>query len=167
MQDWLKKKSVQLFHSENDDMKACLAERLIRTIRSPIAHVMTDRQSHEFYDVLPAIVRTYNDSLHRSHGFTPNSVNDSNSLKVFNALYAKSLLLKPRRPKLYDGDTVRIAMTKTIFDKGYAPNFSKELFRIVKVIRKKPFPVYRIESITGETIHGIFYEQELCLVKRH
>ena len=47
-----------------------------------------------------------------------------------------------------------------VFDKGYTPNWTEEIFVIDKVLPTKPV-TYSIVDLTGESIKGSFYEQEL------
>ncbi len=49
---------------------------------------------------------------------------------------------------------------KHIFEKGYEPNFTKEIFTIVKQVGREP-PSYEICDENGEIIQGYFYENEL------
>ena len=56
-------------------------------------------------------------------------------------------------------------MYKSIFTKGYEANFTKELFKIVKVIRGDP-NVYELVDHEGEPIIGKFYEEELSAVDK-
>ena len=161
----LKDNSVTLIHSENDDIKASIAERVIRTLRNRLARIFIARGNNKYWDVLEKIVQSYNKSEHRSHGFCPDKVDDTNSLQVCKNLYAKLLVQKQRKALFKIGDFVRISVSKSIFEKGYAPNFTEEIFTIVKVISRKPYPVYQIESQSQDPVLGIFYERELCLVK--
>jgi hypothetical protein len=57
-------------------------------------------------------------------------------------------------------DTVRISKTKGVFEKGYTPNWTIEIFKITKQIPRVP-PVYRIKDLLDDEIDGIFYEAEL------
>ena len=50
--------------------------------------------------------------------------------------------------------------TKFIFAKGYAPNWSEEIFVIKKVKNTVPW-TYVINDLNGEEIIGSFYEKEL------
>ena len=47
-----------------------------------------------------------------------------------------------------------------IFDKGYTPNWSEEVFLIKKVKNTVPW-TYNINGLNGEEIVGTFYEKEL------
>ena len=58
------------------------------------------------------------------------------------------------------GDYVRISKYKNIFAKGYAPNWSEEVFVINKIKYMVPWP-YVINNLNGEEIIGSFYEKEL------
>ncbi|KAG5329351.1 GVQW3 protein, partial [Acromyrmex charruanus] len=57
-------------------------------------------------------------------------------------------------------DSVRVSKFKTVFDKGYTPNWSTEVFKIIKVQQTNPV-TYLLEDSRGEPIAGGFYEYEL------
>jgi hypothetical protein len=61
------------------------------------------------------------------------------------------------------GDSVRISKYKSIFDKGYLPNFTEEIFKIKQMIFTKPI-VYKLEDYQSEAVDGYFYEEELSYV---
>ena len=76
------------------------------------------------------------------------------------------IYLKPGKPKFAIGDKVRISKYKRkIFDKGYTPNWTEEIFVIDKVLPTKPV-TYNIVDIMNEAIKGSFYEQELQNAKQ-
>ena len=64
-----------------------------------------------------------------------------------------------RNPKFKVGDHVRISKYKNIFVKGYAANWSEEIFVIEKVKNTVPW-TYVINDLNGEEIAGSFYEKE-------
>jgi hypothetical protein len=64
------------------------------------------------------------------------------------------------------GDSVRISKYKSIFDKGYLPNFTDEVFKIKQVIFTKPI-VYKLEDYQSQAVDGYFYEKELSYVPNH
>ena len=49
---------------------------------------------------------------------------------------------------------------KNIFAKGYAPNWSEEVFIVSKIKNTVPW-TYVINDLSGEEITGSFYEKEL------
>ena len=56
-----------------------------------------------------------------------------------------------KNPKFKVGDYVRISKYKNIFAKGYAPNWSEEIFVIKKVKNTVPW-TYVINDLNGEEI---------------
>ena len=65
-----------------------------------------------------------------------------------------------KNPKFNVGDHVRISMYKNVFAKGYAPNWSEEIFIVDKVKYTVPW-TYEINDLNGEKTIGSFYEKEL------
>ena len=57
---------------------------------------------------------------------------------------------------------VRITRYKNIFSKGYAENWSREIFIIDSVLKTNPW-TYKIKDLNGEKMIGSFYEKELLL----
>ena len=68
--------------------------------------------------------------------------------------------MKHPKYKFKIGDQVRISKIKRTFDKGYLPNFSKEIFTVNKQVPRDP-PVYKLKDYDGEELKGTFYEKEL------
>ena len=64
------------------------------------------------------------------------------------------------KPKFKVGDHVRISKCKTIFAKGYTPNWPEEVFVVSKIKNTIPW-TYVISDLNGEPIAGSFYEKEL------
>ena len=58
------------------------------------------------------------------------------------------------------GNHVRISTYKSIFGKGYTPNWSEEAFVIKKVKNTVPWTFVK-EDLNGKNIIGIFYVKEL------
>ena len=63
-------------------------------------------------------------------------------------------------PKFKVGDNVRISKYENIFDKGYTPNWSEEVFVINEIKNIVPW-TYIISDLNGEEITGSFYGKEL------
>ena len=63
-------------------------------------------------------------------------------------------------PEFKVGDHVRISKHKSIFAKGYTPNWSEKTFVIKKAKNTVPW-TYIINELNGEEIAGTFYEKEL------
>ena len=84
-----------------------------------------------------------------------------------NAIAAKAKLglgVKKRKTiqtKFKIGDMVRISKYKRkVFDKGYTPNWSEEVFTVDKIQYTNPI-TFKLKDLRGEDIQGSFYEPEL------
>jgi len=64
------------------------------------------------------------------------------------------------------GDTVRIAIGRRSFVKGYTAELSRELFKISARLPTVPV-TYALNDSLGEPIKGKFYEKELQKVERN
>ena len=72
------------------------------------------------------------------------------------------------KPRLKVGDIVRIQKSKykrKVFDKGYTPNWTEEIFLIDKIQSTNPI-TYRLKDLNNEEIQGSFYERELQKAKQ-
>ena len=70
------------------------------------------------------------------------------------------------KPKFKIGDKVRISKYKRkVFDKGYTPNWSEEVFTVDKIQYTNPI-TYKLKDLRGEDIQGSFYELELLEAKQ-
>ena len=63
-------------------------------------------------------------------------------------------------PKFKTDDHVRILKYKNIFVKGYALNWSEEVFVVSKIKNTVPW-TYVVIDLSGEKIPGSFYKKEL------
>ena len=104
-------------------------------------------------DVLNDIVDKYNNKFHRTIKMKPTDVT-SDSYSEYNENSNK------KDSKFKVGDRVRISKYKSIFSKGYAPNWSEEVFLVDKVKNTVPW-TYVVSDLNGENIIGSFYEKEL------
>ena len=84
---------------------------------------------------------------------------------VYFNLYDDMETLKQKQ-KFKIGDKVRISKYKrNVFDKGYTPNWSEELFTIDKIQSTIPI-TYKIKDLNNEEIKGSFCEPELLEAKQ-
>ena len=103
--------------------------------------------------MLDDIVNKYNNAIHRTIKIKPIDVTDNSYVK-YNEDFNK------KGPKFKVGDRVRISKYKNIFAKGYAPNWSEDIF-IVNEIENTVRWTYTINDLNGEKVIGTFYEKEL------
>ena len=160
MKKLLEENNVKLYKTHNE-LKSCVVERWNKTIKTDMWKYFTANNSYKYIDILPALVEKYNNSYHHSIKCTPvEAQKTANREKVLTNLYGKKTE-KPL-PKFKIGDRVRITKKKTIFDKGFTPNWTDEIFTISEI--KPTVPVtYTIKDEKGELLGGSFYEPELQL----
>jgi transcription initiation factor IIE alpha subunit len=100
----------------------------------------TAKNTYRFLDVLPKFVAEYNDSVHRSIDMSPSQVTESDVLAIWKRLNGKSKRIRKVMPKLQVGQHVRISKEEMRFAKGAEQNYTTEMFKINKVIRREPPP---------------------------
>ena len=154
------------FYSTNNETHASIVERYNRTIKNRLFRYFTDKNTRRYLDVLPRLTASYNARKHRSIGVTPDEVTDKNELKVWETLYGHATRRVRKRFKFKVGDYVRISMQARSFKKGYLPGWTDEVFEIIKAVPRTP-PVYRLSDLTGDTLKGTFYTEELQKVLIH
>ena len=103
--------------------------------------------------MLDDIVNKYNNTVHRTIKMKPIGVT-VDSYPEYNKDFNK------KDPKLKVGDHIRISKYKNIFAKGYAPNWSEEVFVVSEIKYTVPW-TYVVSDLNGEEITGSFYEKEL------
>ena len=112
----------------------------------------THKKTRRYIDVLNSLVKSYNDTFHRSIKTTPASVTKSNETEISKNLYTQ--LSKSAKPKLKIGDKVRINKTKRTFDKGYLTNWTREIFEITHVNKTFSPITYKIKELQGVNKFG-------------
>ena len=112
-------------------------------------------------DILPKILEQYNNTNHSFIKITPVEVRKKkNESTVYFNLYGDMDQLSSK-PEFKVGDKVRInKFKKKIFDKGYTPNWTEEIFLVDKIQSTNPI-TYRLKDLNNEGIQGKFYEPEL------
>jgi len=158
----LKSQNMELWVSENDDVKAALVERFNRTLKDRMYKYFTANNTRRWVDVLQKFVNAYNNSYHSTIKMKPNSVSKEHQHRIRRILYPPSIT-KSKSFKFKVDDLVRISKAKKVFRKGYLANWSRELFRITSRLARAQ-PVYTIEDLNGNAIKGKFYEEELVKV---
>ena len=158
-QKLLRENDIKFYTSENDDLKATVVERWIRTMMSRLHRYFTSKNTHHYTDVIQDLVTSYNASYHSSIKTAPDKVNVQNESKIRRVLY-KPKSTKKIKWKFQVGDTVRISGTRRAFQKGYRENWTEEVFKVHDRYPTDP-PTYGLTDYGGEKIKGKFYTEEL------
>ena len=135
-------------------------ERVIRTLKTRMWRYFTAKKTMRYIDVLQDLVDSYNKSKHQSIQKKPINVTQKNEREVWHTLYGEREKKGPVKYKFEIGDQVRISKMKRTFEKGYLPNFSKEIFTVSQQIPRDP-PVYKLKDYDQEELSGTFYNEEL------
>jgi len=105
----------------------------------------------------------YNNKLHSTIEMSPfEASKPENKDLVFKAIRGK--IANVQHPKFKLNDRVRIYKYKTLFEKGYKTNWTKEIFIIDKIQNTIPI-TYKLKDLESEPILGSFYEQEMQKTK--
>ena len=170
--DMLKRYNIEPYRTESN-LKAIMAERFNQSLMNKIAKMFTERGNHRYIDDIENIVDEYNNTYHSSIKMTPvdGSKKENEGIVYYN-LYNKrrrQMMKQNIKPKFKVGDIVRIYKFKKLFEKGYDPKWSNELFVIYKDNGTIP-NTYKVKSIEKkndryEYIRGNFYEHELQKTK--
>lgn len=143
-------------------IKASMAERVIRTIKDKLYRAFSLRGTYRWIDILDEITTDYNKRKHSTTGMRPCDVTKNKELTLLKTVYSH---IKIAAKKIFNvGDFVRISKQKALFDKGYKPNWTTELFKVNQVKISDPI-VYLLEDVSGNPIKGAFYAEELQKAK--
>ena len=126
----------------------------------------TAQGSTKYLEMLPELVKDYNQSKHSGIKMTPvEASKKKNEGTVYFNLYGNIAPLSSK-PKYKIGDIVRISKYKRkTFDKGYTPNWTEKIFTVDKIQYTNPV-TYKIKDLNNEEIKRSFYEPELLKAKQ-
>lgn len=162
MQKMLRERNINMYSSFST-MKAAIAERFNRSLKSLMFKEISLRGKYKWVDILQSLISKYNNRKHRTIKMKPNEVNITNEQHLLDTVYKKIENVK-RKPKFKIGDFVRLSKYKHIFEKGYTPNWTTEIFKIRTVQPTNP-TTYLLRDLDGQDINGSVYSEELQLTE--
>lgn len=167
VQDYFRSKQMEHFCMyTSPQFHAGMAERANRSIKERLYRYFTDRQTRNWIGVVQDIVSAINHSYNSSIGMRPIDVTFKNAEELRQILVENAK--KTKRPaKFKVGDRVRIEKYKHVFQKGYLPRFTEEIFRVVEVHTERNPVVYRLCDANGEIIKGWFYANDLAIIREN
>ena len=163
MQQFFKDNNVKIYHT-NSHLKAVVIERFNRSLRELMMKEFVKNNNTVWYDILPKLIKIYNNRYHNTIKMKPIQVNKNNEKHIKENIYTYNKTIK--NPKFKINNLVRISLKRRdLFDKPSANiKWSEELFKIHS-IKKSNVITYEIKDLNDEIIDGIFYERELQKTK--
>ena len=154
--------NIKIYYTHSN-LKAVSIERLNRSLRELMMKKFVKNNNTIWYNILPGLIKTYNNRYHRTIKMRPIDVNKTNEKYIKNNFYTYDI---NKKPQFKINDIVRISLKRRqLFDKPTGNiKWSEELFKIYK-INKSNFITYQLKDMNNEIIKGIFYERELQLTK--
>ncbi|OOY54049.1 DDE-type integrase/transposase/recombinase [Solemya velum gill symbiont] len=163
MEKFLRKENVIHFVTQNV-VKANIAERAIKTIKTRLARYATRKQTHRWVDVLSNVTQSYNNTYHRSIKRTPASIKPSDSNRLWQLQYQSRPHRSKFPKKLFGfkvGDLVRVSFLRRPFQRQYHERWSREVFVVNGRFVTEGIPQYRLRDYDDEVIEGTFYQNQL------
>ena len=155
--------NIKIYYT-NSNLKGVFIERFNRSLREIMMTKFVKSNNTVWYNILPELLKTYNNRYHHAIKMKPIDVNKSNEKHIKNTVYNCNITNK--KPKYKINDLVRIShKRRQLFDKPTGNiKWSEELFKIYKV-GKSNVITYQLKDMNDEIIEGQFYEKELQLTK--
>ena len=155
--------NVKIYHTYLN-LKSCIIERFNRKLRELMMKEFVNNNNAVCYNILPNLIKTYNNRYHHTIKMKPINVNKPNEKHIKDTIYNYNKTNKI--PKFKINDLVRISLKRReLFDKPTGNiKWSEELFKIYS-IHKSNVIIYKVKDLNDEVIKGIFYEKELQKTK--
>ena len=151
--------NIKIYYT-NSNLKAVVIERFSRSLGELMMKKFVKSNNTVWYNILPELIKTYNNRYHHTIKVKPINVNKTNEKYTKKNFYTYDVTNK--KPKFKINDIVRISLKRReLFDKSSANiKWSEELFKIYK-INKSNVITYQLKDMNNEIIKGQFYEKEL------
>jgi len=135
------------------------------TIRERLYEYFTFRNTYSYLDVLPKFLKAYNQTDHLTNRIAPAPVTDGEFLAIWRQTKAKRQRIQVATAKFHVGHNVHIIKEKLKFAKSSERNFNSEIYRIFKVIDRRPRAFFELEDQNGTPINGQLYQLELTPIR--
>jgi hypothetical protein len=148
-------------YSTYGEHKSAVVERFNRTLKTEMWKRFTAKNTRNWIDMVDDLLKKYNNKIHSSTGMSPvEASEEKNMSKVVRNKEIRYKSSFKRVNKFMVGVTVRISRIKQLFERGFHPNWTEEVFTVVEV--KNTIPItYKLKDSSGELLDGSFYNEEL------
>jgi len=117
-------------------MKVSVVERFNRTLKNDMWKMFTFNGNYKWINWLPRLLSNYNTRKDRTIGMRSVDITPAVVERLLATVYNAIKIAGPAKFKV--GDSVRMNKYKTVLEKDYTPNWTTEVFKIVKVQRTNP-----------------------------
>lgn len=142
------------FGDAHEKFRTGMSEKVISTMKNLIKRYLTHNNTTKYIDVLPQLVKNYNDTIHSSTNTRPSV-----------AIRTEQTFPKPYQKQFTDlnvGDIVRVLEPRTAFTKGDVPYYSKDEYEIVGRDKNR----YIVKNLaTNQTLRKRFGRHQLYKIK--
>lgn len=149
-------------YSTYSPLKASIVERFNRTLKSKMWKKFSMNGNYRWLGMIGTLIDDYNNTWHRTINMKPSQVSALNEKRLLATVYSHIKIVD--KGKFNVDDPVRISKYKHLFEKGYTPNWTTEIFKIYKVQNTNPV-TYLLKDYKDQPIKGSFYALELSKVK--
>ena len=161
------------FHTYDRDIKAAIVERFNRTLKEMIWRYFTWTNTRKWVtnsqgeDMLAKFVNAYNHRQHTTLGMSPLQAMEDDQNELHDSTIGMHLKRKQRNRLERDysnikvGDFVLVNTAKKMFEKGVAPKWTREVFKVIDVDMSSPRISYKLEDMEGEEVQGMFVSDQL------
>ena len=137
------------------------AERMVQTIKNMI-HTRLDGleiDKQEWVNILPAVLRKYNNTKHSTINMSPNQAKQGNSnLEIYMNINSKATFARTY-PPLKKSSEVRTYIKPKTMSKGYESRWSKDVYKIVAITDDNK------QFMVDNNTRRLYSRHELLLVK--
>ena len=159
----MQQRGIKLY-STYSNLKASICERFNRTLKNSMWKKFSLGGTYRWINILNDLLTNYNNTKHTKIKMKPRDVTRVNEKKLYQDVYRNFQINRTRKIKFKVGDKVRISKFKQVFEKGYTPNWTTEVFTVSEVKITNPV-TYKLRDYQDNAIEGGFYQEELSKVK--
>ncbi|CAB0039841.1 unnamed protein product [Trichogramma brassicae] len=140
-------------YSTYSNLKASIVERFNRTLKNIMWKQFSLQGNRKWPNIVSKLTSDYNERKHRTIGMAPVRVTQKNEKDILKTRFAQRVGSVSRKFKI--GDKVRVSKAKHLFEKGYEPNWTTEIFTVRRVARTDPV-TYHLQDYLEQPISGCF-----------
>ncbi|XP_033229889.1 uncharacterized protein LOC117181389 [Belonocnema kinseyi] len=150
-------------YSTHSNLSTSICERFNRTIRNKMWPQFSFKGNCKWINILPTFISKYNNTKSRSIDVKLKDITAKDEEELMQR-FKKLIDIPRKRSKFKVGDRVQVRKWKHVFENGYTPNLTTEIFTVDRVMSTNPV-TYKLKDYQNQPIAGRFYEQGLLKVK--